>query len=370
MLSAHPPKPPSVRLWDIFCRVIDNLGDAGLALRLGAELVARAQRVRLWIDEPAALAQIGQFAHGVPILPWAQAASTAPGDGVIASLGCALPPQFLAAMAQRQPTALWLNLEHLSAEDFVERNHLLPSPCGTLVQRFFYPGFTARTGGLLRAHDLLARQAGFDRHAWLSAHGAAPREQDFFISLFCYDAGHLPALCRALSAQPVTLLLSADCSSGDDHKRAAAAAALQYTQRAGSGLRCIALPWLPQRDYDELLWACDCNFVRGEDSFTQAHWSLAPALWQIYRQSDGAHWPKLQAWLNLAWPGVPIWQRLHLAWNSDEAGAARILGAPGWEGIWREIFTHWPLLQQRWQLWRENLLRQNDLVSTFMELQY
>ena len=49
------------------------------------------------------------------------------------------------------------------------------------------------------------------------------------------------------------------------------------------------LPLLTQRDYDHLLWACDLNFVRGEDSFVRAQWAGAPFVWQIYPQDDGAH---------------------------------------------------------------------------------
>ena len=42
-------------LWDIFCRVIDNHGDIGVAWRLAADLALRGERVRLWVDDPSAL---------------------------------------------------------------------------------------------------------------------------------------------------------------------------------------------------------------------------------------------------------------------------------------------------------------------------
>ena len=41
--------------WWIFCRVIDNFGDAGVCLRLAKELSARGQSVKLWIDRPEIL---------------------------------------------------------------------------------------------------------------------------------------------------------------------------------------------------------------------------------------------------------------------------------------------------------------------------
>ena len=42
---------------DLFCRVIDNWGDAGVCWRLARQLVReRGAQVRLWIDQPQVLA--------------------------------------------------------------------------------------------------------------------------------------------------------------------------------------------------------------------------------------------------------------------------------------------------------------------------
>jgi hypothetical protein len=35
-----------------------------------------------------------------------------------------------------------------------------------------------------------------------------------------------------------------------------------------------------------LLWLCDLNFVRGEDSFVRAQWAARPLVWQIYPQQE------------------------------------------------------------------------------------
>jgi hypothetical protein len=59
----------------------------------------------------------------------------------------------------------------------------------------------------------------------------------------------------------------------------------------------MPLPFLPQVRYDELLWACDLNFVRGEDSFVRAQWAAKPFVWQIYPQAEDAHRVKLDAFL-------------------------------------------------------------------------
>ena len=57
--------------WDVYCRVVDNLGDAGVCWRLAAGLAARGQQVRLVIDDAAPLAFMApQGAPGVQVLGW------------------------------------------------------------------------------------------------------------------------------------------------------------------------------------------------------------------------------------------------------------------------------------------------------------
>jgi uncharacterized repeat protein (TIGR03837 family) len=87
------------------------------------------------------------------------------------------------------------------------------------------------------------------------------------------------------------------------------------------------LPFVEQERYDELLWACDVNFVRGEDSFVRALWAGKPFIWQIYPQQDMAHLKKLEAFLILY--GGQLGQSenhavrgLWKAWNM-ESGAGR-----------------------------------------------
>jgi len=58
------------------------------------------------------------------------------------------------------------------------------------------------------------------------------------------------------------------------------------------------LAYQPQDAFDEMLWACDLNFVRGEDSLVRALWAGQPLVWQIYPQHDDAHHGKLHAFLD------------------------------------------------------------------------
>jgi len=69
-----------------------------------------------------------------------------------------------------------------------------------------------------------------------------------------------------------------------------------------------------QAQFDEMLWASDCNIVRGEDSLVRALWAGQPFVWNIYPQSDQAHHAKLHAFLD--WLQAPASLRAaHCAFN-------------------------------------------------------
>jgi uncharacterized repeat protein (TIGR03837 family) len=331
--------------WDLFCRVIDNHGDLGVCWRLARDLAARGDAVRLIVDDARALAWMApQGAVGVEVLPWSDAPPAAVGDVVVEAFGCDPPPAFVHAMVQRRPPPVWINLEYLSAEAYVERSHGLPSPQPCRLRKwFFYPGFTPRTGGLLREPGLLQEQAAFDRQAWLAAHGWTPRPGERLVSLFSYALPRLADWLPALAAQP-TLLLAAP----------GPAIAQLRALSVPPGLRVVELPWLTQPDYDRLLWSCDLNAVRGEDSFVRAQWAGAPLLWQIYPQHDGAHAPKLDAWMDRCLDGAPpaLALAVRLAqrrWNGLAAGLPELPELQAWR-TWQ-------------QAWRQRLLAQDDLTT-------
>ena len=127
--------------WDIFCKVIDNFGDIGVCWRLAADLAARGQRVRLWVDDASALTWMAPGGcDGVKVLPWTDSLDvtcldTMPCDVLIEAFGCDVAPEFIAACARihcskgqkDHSKPLWINLEYLSAEPYVARNHGLTS---------------------------------------------------------------------------------------------------------------------------------------------------------------------------------------------------------------------------------------------------
>lgn len=359
------------KLWDIFCQVIDNYGDIGVGWRLATDLAARGQRVRLWLDDSSALGWLapGDVA-GVEVRPWTQPidpSDLTPGDVLVEAFGCQIAPEFIAAYARKiantgQPCH-WINLEYLSAEGFVERSHGLPSPVQSgpgagLSKHFFYPGFTPATGGLLREGDLAERQAQFDRSAWLAQLGIA-FQGERLLSLFCYEPAALGELLEHLAtdAQTTRLLVTSGRSA------AAVTACVESKDRMNPAwnqrkkLSFFYLPKLTQHAFDHLLWACDLNFVRGEDSLVRALWAGKPFIWQIYPQHDAAHHRKLEAFLKVL--DAPASLRIfHHVWNGLAGRpSANEAALPALEPI---------LWQQTVRQMRSQLLQQDDLVTRLL----
>ena len=351
-------------LWDIYCRVIDNLGDAGVCWRLAAGLAARGQRVRLVIDDAAPLGFMAPGgAPGVEVLPWPGPAVV--GDVVVEAFGCDPPEATVAAMAARTLPPVWLNLEYLSAEPYVERSHRLPSPQFSgpgkgLSKWFFYPGFTPATGGLLqddaegdRVHDPKDEPA--DARAWAAALGWGAATGGRTVLVFCYDNPALPGLLQSLAAQagpqPTRLLLPPGPARAQVQALALPPA-----------LQPINLPYLAQPDFDRLIASTDLNLVRGEDSFVRAQVGAdSPFLWQIYPQADGAHAPKLEAFLDQylegAAPAVSPADALAVrqafrVFNGLAAGPLVLPEATAWQVLHRA--------------WRARLHAQTDLCSQLL----
>jgi uncharacterized repeat protein (TIGR03837 family) len=365
-------------LWDVFCRVVDNFGDVGVCWRLACNLAERGQRVRLWVDDATSLRWMAPEGHeGVEVAPWLPATVfPPPGDVVVEAFGCDPAPSFVAAMAalasaaEADPAAprvpVWINLEYLSAEPYVERSHRLASPqmsgpARGLTKWFFYPGFTAATGGLLHEPALEAEQAVFDRDAWLRAHDIVLRDGERLVSLFCYPGAPVDRLVASLAADGLPALITTAPGAATGATRAAIAALAPGAAADGAPLiRQHALPWLAQRDFDRLLWAADLNLVRGEDSWVRAQWAGKPFVWQAYRQDDGAHAAKVDAFLalllrNAAPDAADMLRRWTHAWNGLDAPGdvlpawtpPALAAASGAARAWRDQLRASPSLATR-----------------------
>jgi uncharacterized repeat protein (TIGR03837 family) len=78
------------------------------------------------------------------------------------------------------------------------------------------------------------------------------------------------------------------------------------------------IPFIAQDDHDKLLWSCDINFVRGEDSSVRAQWAARPFVWHLYPQSEQAHLAKLRAFTDryaVDWTPAPRWPSGNCRWR-------------------------------------------------------
>ncbi len=351
--------------WDIFCRVIDNFGDIGVCWRLSAALAARGQQVRLWADDATALQWMAPGGcEGVEVRRWSdglpQIGVDAPGDVVIEAFGCEINHAWIAinsiannvdfmtgnGLKSFKNTPVWINLEYLSAEGFVQRSHGLPSPVMSgpaqgITKWFFYPGLTEGTGGLL--HDFQAMPT------------ELPKDQESRrISLLCYEPPALPQLLQQLAdrAKPTELLVMAGRG-----QQATQAAFLNKNEKSPAwNMRRLLLIheqlWMTQAQYDELLASCELNFVRGEDSLVRALLSGRAFVWQIYPQADGAHAAKLEAFLD--WLQAPAdLCEFHRIWNGLQTGDLPEMDVKNWT-----VCT---------QAARDRILAQRDLASQLLD---
>ena len=365
-----------MRRWDIFCRVVDNLGDIGTCWRLARQLADEHKAdVRLWIDKLESFAclspsisidalaqQVGpiEVRHWPPDFPTVDVA-----DVVIEAFACELPETYIAAMAGRAVAPVWINLEYLSAEVWVEDCHLLPSPHPRwpLTKYFFFPGFTSQTGGLLRERDFPASRAAFDSAAaaefWCSL-GVGPRTDDELrVSLFCYDNPALPDLLPCWADGPALVrVFTAPGAATEQMVRWFGNVLSPGSSLQRGALTVHALPFLPQPDYDRLLWACDVNFVRGEDSFVRAQWAQQPFVWQIYPQAEQTHLVKLEAFLS----------RFLAEFQESDPDVVRCFWR-AWNGLgdirvaWQNFVTNRHSLQRHGTVWANHLDRAGDLAN-------
>ena len=351
---------------DVFCRVVDNFGDIGVTWRLARQLQREhSWSIRLWVDDLKSfqrlearihLQALQQVIEHIEIIHWGDPApDLIPYPIVLCSFSCDLPATYLAQLHQRP--ALWLNLEYLSAETWVEGCHGLPSLRGDgLSSYFFFPGFNSRTGGLLRERELLTRRdiwqqdPGAQRRmlerlgvsaqaltAWqpcleqpraTASHSTAltlqseacdssllPRtdlQLARLLTLFCYPHAPVAQLLEALCTEPrASVVLIPEGVAPELATGRLGPFKQVYLER---------IPFVSQPEYDLLLWMADLNFVRGEDSIVRAVWAGKPLIWQIYPQTEGTHLIKLEAWLKISSLPTDI-QDLLRCWNADTVSA-------------------------------------------------
>jgi uncharacterized repeat protein (TIGR03837 family) len=295
-------------------------------------------------------------------------------DVVIEFFGCDIPPGCIAAMAGRDPRPVWINLEGLTAEEWVEGCHTLPSPHPRLpiTKYFFFPGFTDKTGGLLRESSLDGQRRCFQSDqaamsAFLAGLGVTLQEMSSLkMSLFCYPHAPVPALFDAWQNGDKAITCLVPEGVADEAVGAfLGTRAKPGAARARGALTVRVLPFVAQPDYDKLLWACDANFVRGEDSFVRAQWAGKPFIWHIYPQDENLHHKKLRAFLQRYAAGIDSLVDVSLHWNG--AAGATLNRQADWPALWAAYQADMPEVIHRSADWQRQVSAHGDLAANLMK---
>jgi uncharacterized repeat protein (TIGR03837 family) len=337
--------------WDIFCQVIDNHGDLGVCWRLAKRLSEPGHRVHLYIDEPSALTWMAPLGHpNVKVKAWpTQDFDFEPfqlPDVVVEAFGCEIPERYLSRLAKTLQSLsapkpwVWINLEYLSAQPYVERMHQMPSPVSTgpmagHTKWFFYPGFTPKTAGLLSGFKSKTPQSP-------TLNSTLP-----YWVLFCYEPKALTQLIQQLRKREAGVILKVTPGRAQNAVRwglnQLGIASKESDQILPLGPSQIEfLPYLSQLEFDDLLAQSELNFVRGEDSWVRAIWAQKPFVWQIYPQTDHAHEDKLQSFLHRFSAPTSLIEA-HLSWNAMSNESLPILS---------------PEVLFEWKKWSEALSQQ------------
>ena len=371
----------------IYCTVIDNFGDVGVCWRLARQLANEHDvHVTLWINDLVSFSKLApslnpniaeQPLEKITVCLWHKddrdtlsLTHQKPLDIIIEGFGCRLPDFVIYKMAQQSKAGtppLWINLEYLSAESWAVDCHAMPSthPQTGLVQYFWFPSFSEKSGGLLREADLIKQRDEFQNNMatqtqfWLKLQIADAHLFERKISLFSYENKAIHGLLDTLTIdQKSTLLLVPEGKALADISKWIGQTLTQGDRITKNALTIVVLPFLSHGDYDCLLWSCDLNFVRGEDSVIRAQWAGQPLIWQIYPQDDDAHLVKLQAFMDIVTTVNTnnSWREMMLTWNT-----------PNDAHQWPKALTHladWQMMAREWQAY---LTAQPSLTTKLMQ---
>ncbi len=372
----------------LFCKVVDNYGDIGICWRLARQLQQEhGVAVTLWVDDLRSFQRICpdlvlnaevQRLAGVTVRHWRNqegvflASDVA--DIVIEFFACDIPAGYIAAMAGCHPRPVWLNLEGLSAEEWVEGCHTLPSPHPRLplTKYFFFPGFTKKTGGLLRESSSEEQRRQFQSDqaamaAFLAQFGVTKTEAVAFkVSLFCYPHAPVSALFDVWQKGGTAITcLAPEGVAGDAIQAFLGTQAKAGAAQTRGALTVRVLPFVAQPDYDKLLWACDLNFVRGEDSFVRAQWAGKPFIWHLYPQDENLHHVKLRAFLQRYAADIESLIALSLHWNG--ASTENVKEQANWSALWLQFQADMPKIACRCFEWEREMLENGDLACNLLK---
>lgn len=361
---------------DLFCSVIDNYGDIGVCYRLARELSRNHKFVSLYVDDLQALRTIEpsfplnatkyQLSPSIIIKYWSKVCEDyTPADVIIECFACNLDESYIKKMTSR---TLWINLEYLSAESWIEGCHKLPSFQNNGVNKyFFFPGFTNKTGGLNFEENFPLITYDYARHKVQELLQLPVSSIDrFTVQIFSYETPQLfPLLSAILIHHPDTLFLLPKGRS-TKYLLETRASDTKKLQAMYPNALWHVFPMQQQEAYSYIIKACDLNVVRGEDSITQAVINGRPFLWHIYQQKDNIHLDKLRAFTELLTQNTTpklrsIIEQAFLALDNSSSNTCSA------SVIFNEFMIEYCQIFGLCKTWSESLIQNNSLGRNLSE---
>ncbi len=303
---------------DIFCEIIDNYGDIGVVYRTAKELqkIFPNSKVRVFLNRLEEFKKINsqvvdlpfQIIDNIDYITFDYVKENfvelSTSQVIIEAFGCKIPDEYMEIAYEN--SELLINLEYLSAEDWIEDFHLQSSPLGRgkLKKVFFMPGFTEKSGGIIADSNYLKRiekvlkNRDFYTKKYLG--DIEDRDKKIVGTLFSYEKNFITLFedLKKLDRDVVILAMGEKTqeslrkifqkNSEEDFRNS-----LKYGK-----IEIKFMNFLNQEEYEELINIVDFNFVRGEDSFIRAVLTGKPYMWHIYCQKEYAHMDKIEGFLD------------------------------------------------------------------------
>lgn len=303
---------------DIFCEIIDNYGDIGVVYRTAKELqkIFPESKIRVFLNRLDEFKKINsqvidlpsQNIDGIEYITFDYLRDNAnkllTAQVIIEAFGCQIPEEYIEIAYDN--SELLINLEYLSAEDWIEDFHLQSSPLGRgkLKKVFFMPGFTEKSGGVIADSNYLERiqrvleNKEFYEKKYLS--DIEDRENKIIGTLFSYEKNFTPLLEDLKKLDKDVVILAMGEKTQDSLRKILKNFSIEDFRNSlkYGKIEIRFLNFLNQEEYEELINIVDFNFVRGEDSFIRAVLTGKPYMWHIYCQEEYAHMDKIEGFLD------------------------------------------------------------------------
>lgn len=305
-----------IKSLDIFCDIIDNYGDIGVVYRLAKEMKEihkDSVEVRVFLNRLDEFLCINKKAKnvasqkidGITYMTYdfleKNVCTISPANVIIEAFGCTIFFKYLEKA--KKESKLIINLEYLSGEEWAETAHLMESPTGTALKKYFFmPGFNEKTGGIIVDSLFLKRKETVrkNRKEYLEKYLIDANKDEFIGTVFSYEKNFKPLLesLKKNGKENRILIMGEKSQNSFDYLlREEKVIKIQENLFIVDNIKIQYMPFFNQEEYEEVINMVDYNLVRGEDSFVRALLSGVPFVWHIYCQDEMAHMDKIEGFL-------------------------------------------------------------------------